>query len=779
MRWQLIKQIEAMGMQPKMKLVAVLVEQNTLLEDALTRMVLKEEDKIEREKGHTKRYCPGLENQNGDEEARQNPDIVTAKEFDLLKWDQQEISLLEDMDSESAHMVAASKVPMLKPENGATLLKTKIMECKEQVTPITSAKDKAQRRLEVMARSTLMIGIPNEHQLKFNSIKDAESLLEAIKKRFEGNAATNKTQINLLKQQYENFSAPSSETLDHTFDRLQKLVSQLEILGEKLSQEDVNQKLLRTNAANLINVDNLSDDVICAFFASQPSSPQLANEDLQQLYPDDLEEIDLRWQMAMLTVRARRFLKNTERKVTINGNETIRFDKSKSDQAEEVPNYALMAYSSSSSDSEVSNDSTCSKSCLETVKTLKSQHDQLLKDFKKSELMVLGYKISLESVEERLEFYKKNKSIYEEKIKGLEWDIKVGEITIGELRKKLEKAQKEKDGIQINVDKFENTSKTLNKLIESQIVDNYKKSLGYNAVPYPYTRNFMPPKPDLSFTGLEEFTSEPVVIKFVVENSKAKASEEKSKAVRMNNGAPIIEDWVSDIEEKDVPLAKIEKKTFKSSFARGRADCNYHHKQFQKPRMVKPIWNNAHRVNYQNFAKKSHPCAKKNMVLKAVLMKSGLVSINTARQNISKTTVLVNTPRQVNTAYTKTIVNATRPMSYPSKKAHSTAKRHIHKKTTFKNSNFNQNVNTVKDKNVNTVRPKAVVNAARPKVVVNAVKGNNINDVKASACWVWKPKTKVSDHVSKHNSASITLKKFDYVDAQGRSTVMAWAPKRN
>ncbi|GJR32391.1 retrovirus-related pol polyprotein from transposon TNT 1-94 [Tanacetum coccineum] len=111
-------------------------------------------------------------------------------------------------------------------------------------------------------------------------------------------------------------------------------------------------------------------------------------------------------------------------------------------------------------------------------------------------------------------------------------------------------------------------------------------------------------------------------------------------------------------------------------------------------------------------------------------------------------------------------LNAARPMSYLSKTTHSTVKRPIHKNTTFKNSNFNQRVNTVKDKNVNTVRPKAVVNAARPKAVVNAVKGNNVNAVKASACWVWKPKNKVLDHVSKHNSASITLKKFDYGNPQ-------------
>ncbi|GJR20947.1 hypothetical protein Tco_0969474 [Tanacetum coccineum] len=96
------------------------------------------------------------------------------------------------------------------------------------------------------------------------------------------------------------------------------------------------------------------------------------------------------------------------------------------------------------------------------------------------------------------------------------------------------------------------------------------------------------------------------------------------------------------------------------------------------------------------------------MVLRAVLMKYGLVSINITRQ--------------VNAAHTKTAVNAARPMSYLSKIAHSTVKRPIHKNTTFKNSNFNQRVNIVKDKNVNTVRPKEVVNAAKPKAVVNTAR---------------------------------------------------------
>ncbi|GJT19430.1 ribonuclease H-like domain-containing protein, partial [Tanacetum coccineum] len=110
------------------------------------------------------------------------------------------------------------------------------------------------------------------------------------------------------------------------------------------------------------------------------------------------------------------------------------------------------------------------------------------------------------------------------------------------------------------------------------------------------------------------------------------------------------------------------------------------------------------------------------MVPKAVLMRSCLASLTTAKP--------------VNTAQPRTTVNSARPMTTLSKLAHSTVKWPIHKNTTFKNSNFNQRVNTVKDKNVNTVRLKVVVNAVKPKAVVNVVKGNNVNAVKASACWI-------------------------------------------
>nr|GEU67575.1 copia protein [Tanacetum cinerariifolium] len=137
------------------------------------------------------------------------------------------------MDQDSVHMVDASKVPMLRPSVETTIASA-------------TAQKKSQKRLELNVRNTLLMGIPNEHQLKFKFIKDAKSLLQAVEKRFGGNVATKKTQRNLLKQQYENFTTSSSEVLHQTFDMLQKLISQLEIHGESISQEDVNKKFLRS-----------------------------------------------------------------------------------------------------------------------------------------------------------------------------------------------------------------------------------------------------------------------------------------------------------------------------------------------------------------------------------------------------------------------------------------------------------------------------------------------------------------------------------------------------
>ncbi|GKE09116.1 ribonuclease H-like domain-containing protein [Tanacetum coccineum] len=142
-------------------------------------------------------------------------------------------------------------------------------------------------------------------------------------------------------------------------------------------------------------------------------------------------------------------------------------------------------------------------------------------------------------------------------------------------------------------------------------------------------------------------------------------------------------------------------------------------------RMVKPVWNNSQRVDHKNFSRMTHPNPKRNIVPRAVLMRKGLVPLTTARP--------------INAGQPRPIMNSARPMSKAFNKAHSSG---------------------------------TWVNAARPKAVLKAVKGNLVNAVKALACWVWRPKQKVLDHVSKHNGASMTCKEFNYVDAQGRSKHM-------
>ncbi|GKA33749.1 ribonuclease H-like domain-containing protein [Tanacetum coccineum] len=316
------------------------------------------------------------------------------------------------------------KLPMKYLGNGNAPPIIKVIEGVETTIAPTTAKEKAQRRLELKERSTLLMGIPNEHKLKFNSIKDVKSLLQAVEKRFGGNAATKKTQRNLLKQQYENFVASSSEVLDQTFDRLQKLISQLEIHSESTSQEDVNRN--STNRAvntahgattastqattvNSTTIDNLSDAVICAFFASQPNSPQLNNEDLQQINPDDLEEMDLRWQISMLTMKARRFLKNTGRKFSVNGTETIGFDKSK------VECYNCHKKGHFTRECRAPrNQENRNRENTRRVMPVETTTSNALVSCDGS-----GYDWSLESVEARLLVYKKNESVYEEDIKVL------------------------------------------------------------------------------------------------------------------------------------------------------------------------------------------------------------------------------------------------------------------------------------------------------------------------------------------------------------------------
>ncbi|GJX13035.1 hypothetical protein Tco_0204793 [Tanacetum coccineum] len=130
--------------------------------------------------------------------------------------------------------------------NGDTPVLQTEARCSKVLFLLNTAEQKLARKNELKAKSTLLLAIPDEHLLKFHGIKDAKTLWEAIKARFRGNKESKKMQKTILKQQYENFTASRSEGLDKTYDRFQKLISQLEIHGEVISQEDANLKLLRS-----------------------------------------------------------------------------------------------------------------------------------------------------------------------------------------------------------------------------------------------------------------------------------------------------------------------------------------------------------------------------------------------------------------------------------------------------------------------------------------------------------------------------------------------------
>ncbi|GJV93464.1 hypothetical protein Tco_1541277 [Tanacetum coccineum] len=159
-------------------------------------------------------------------------------------------------------------------KNGNKVLKRTIGETEQEYEP-TTAEEKQDRRNEIKARGTLLMSLLNKDQVKFHSYKDAKLLMEAIEKRYGGNKESKKVQRTLLKQQYENFTGLSSEIMDQTFDRLQKLITQLEIQGEVITQEDINLKLLslpsewKTHALicrnkqeiETISLDNLYNDL--------------------------------------------------------------------------------------------------------------------------------------------------------------------------------------------------------------------------------------------------------------------------------------------------------------------------------------------------------------------------------------------------------------------------------------------------------------------------------------------------------------------------------------
>nr|GEZ62889.1 hypothetical protein [Tanacetum cinerariifolium] len=515
-----------------------------------------------------------------------------------------------------------------------------------QPVTVLTAEQKLARKNELKARGTLLMALPDKNQLKFNSYKDAKTLMEAIEKRFRGNTKTKKTHtliwrnkanleehglddlfnsLKIYETEVRHSSSPSNPTQNLAFVSSSNTNSTTNLVSAATSVSTVCAKL---PVSSHLNIDSLSNAVIFSFFASQSTNPQLDNEDLKQI--DSVITATVR----DISPGSADLLRTQEGQVVL-----IHIEDLPHYQAEEESaNFALMAIpSSSSSDNEE----------------------------------------ALESVESRLVVYKQNESIFQENIILLKNKVEARDNFILTLKQKLKQAETEKDDLKLKFEKFQSSSKSLTKLIASQTnnkyslgylsskddyesvsltcpSDRFSPSGGYHAVPPPITGNFMPPKPDLVFnTATLAVESDHLV--FNVQVSPAKPAQAMSHTTE--SMAPIIEDWVSDSEDESEPndpqsvfvqsielpiLAATPKPTIKTSSSVNRKnrktcfvcrsvdhlikDCNFHVKPQTKPTPR----NCAHRRINKQHVTFSNKYPQKHIVPAEVLTKSKPVSVTAA-----------------------------------------------------------------------------------------------------------------------------------------------------
>nr|GEV32807.1 ribonuclease H-like domain-containing protein [Tanacetum cinerariifolium] len=509
--------------------------------------------------------------------------------------------------------------------------------------------------------------VEDKHQLKFNSHKDAKTLMEAIEKRFEGNTETKKVQKTPLKQQFENFTGSSSKGLDQIHDRLQKLTHTLiwrnkaDLEEQSLDELFNNLKIYETEvkqsssignalqnlafvssshtdsttdsvsaaasisaacaklpASPLPNVDTLSNAVIYSFFASQSTSHQLDHKDLKQIDVDDLEEMDLRWQMAMLAMRARRFLQKTDRNLGANGPTSMGFDMSK-----------VECYN-------------CHRK-VHFARECRSPKDS------------------------------RRPGAVEPQRRTVPVETSTSNALVSQV-----------DGTESNCESWP----------PSSLYDRFQPSGGYHAVPSPYIGTFMPPKLDLVFNTTPTAV-ETDHLAFNVQISPTKPEQDLSHTTRPST--PIIEDWVSDSEDESetkapqfVPsfsqssehvksprhsVQPIETfitvatpvpaspKSMSSGKKRNRKacfvcksvdhlikDCDFHTKKIAQP----TLRNYAYRGNHKQYAPLIHTNPQQHMIPTALLTKSKPV-FNTAVRPVSVAVprIMVTRPRLAHPTVTK------------------------------------------------------------------------------------------------------------------------------
>nr|GFA04100.1 putative ribonuclease H-like domain-containing protein [Tanacetum cinerariifolium] len=607
--------------------------------------------------------------------------------------------------------------------NGDSPAPTRVIEGVVQPVAPTTDERRLARKNELKARGTLLMALLDKHQLKFSIHKDAKTLMEAIEKMFGGNKETKK-----------------------------KLISQLEILGESLSQEDINLKFLRslptewrthtliwrnktylkeqslddlfnslkiyeaevkssssasTFTQNLAFVssqttDSTNDPVSAVASVSVASAkilvfalPNVDTLSNAQIDADDLEEMDLKWQMAMLIVRARRFLQRTGRNLGENRPTSIGFDMSKVEcyNCHMKGHFARECRSPKDTRRNGAAEPQRSNVLVETSTSnaLVSQCDgvgsydwSFQAEEEPTNYALMAFTSSrLESVEARLLVYQQNEYVFEEDTKLLKLEVQLRENALVVLRQKFKIEEQERDDLNLKLAKFQTFSKNLSQLLASQtndktglgyntqvfpismfdcdemftsetdeslpaspIYDRYQSRDGYHVVPPPYTGTFMPPKPDL-----------------------VSDSEDDSEAEIPQNAYSFIQ------ITKKVKTPRSSVKTVETSIPA----------ENHKTTILKPKINGNHRNRKACFI-----CKSLTHLIKDLLTKSKLVPIIAARP----VTAAVLKPHVTRPRQAKTVV--TKPYSPPRK--------HINRSPSPKASTFPPKVTAAKSPMVNAVK---------------------------------------------------------------------------
>ncbi|GJY04944.1 ribonuclease H-like domain-containing protein [Tanacetum coccineum] len=641
-----------------------------------------------------------------------------------------------------------------------------------------------------------------------------------------------------------------------------------------------------TSSSSQVSSTPGADEVVCSFFAQQTTSPLIDNEDLQQIDQDDLEELDIRWQVAMLTVRVQKFIQKTGRNLDFKGKQPVTFNKSKvecynyhmkghfakecksgrnqgkrsygdngrrnatknepssqalvaqdglggydwSNDFDKSVNYALMAISSlsssSSSDNEVQN---CSKQCIESFKTLQKNYDSEREKYSRARLEIQGYELALESLKSTIIGHEKNELAWGEKYEFQNYELKCREVKINNLKMELEKVVKERNELKVKLEKWEESSKCLNKLLNSQMSakdknglgygtqldkmsnksetdseismsvfevrssdeeiiptnDRFSKADGYHFGPLPITGNFLTPRDDISFAALDEYAIRKKIIevKVIIEDWNSDDEDDVFEVntvslIKTNETQSVKTqvDKISQISQKEGIIFKKIKACFVcKSTDHLIKDCDFYAKRSLElklktmvntgQRVVKPVWDNAKRVNHQKISNKlKYPQTRRTFIPKGVLTKIGLINpVRPNRKRAVHTVSTASTARPVGTARPFALKiaqtgSAIRPIylrmdNVRPRASYSPIKRSYYTKPAFRPKNLKQDVKTSGVKNMTTAGKRAVVNTSKGKID-NALKKSR---------WIWKPKGNYMDHVSKE-SGSFLLKKFEYAD---------------